>query len=103
MSLNTVVLATSAYTSVLHGRFDQMAETAYLMMKREFEYEVNMLIISNTRLRIIILMLFRYSQFVSVRWSFMIALFCFLGMITSRILIEFDLIGEEENNGTKRT
>lgn len=41
LSLNTIVMATSAYTSVLHGRFDTMAETAYLMIKREFEYEVS--------------------------------------------------------------
>jgi hypothetical protein len=41
LSLNTIVLATSAHTAVLHGRFDQMAETAYLMMKREFEYEAS--------------------------------------------------------------
>lgn len=41
LSLNTIILATSAYTSILHGRFDQLAETAYLMMKREFEYEAS--------------------------------------------------------------
>ena len=41
LSLNTIVMATSAHTSVLHGRFDAMAETAYLMIKREFEYEVS--------------------------------------------------------------
>mmetsp|Transcript_18501 Transcript_18501/g.34015 ORF Transcript_18501/g.34015 Transcript_18501/m.34015 type:complete len:317 (+) Transcript_18501:61-1011(+) len=69
LSLNTIVIATSAHTSVLHGRFDQMAETAYMLMKREFEYE-----------------------FVSVRWSFLISMFCFLGMVTSRVLIEFGLL-----------
>jgi len=69
LSLNTIVTATAAYTSILHGRFDQMAETAYMMISREFEYE-----------------------FISVRWSFLTSMFCFLGMVTSRVLIEFGLL-----------
>lgn len=40
LSLNTIATATIAVTAVLHGRFDQMAETAYMMMRREFEYEL---------------------------------------------------------------
>lgn len=59
LSLNTIITATGAHTAVLHGRFNQMAETAYMMMKTEFEYE-----------------------FVMVRWSFLVAIFCFLGMVT---------------------
>ncbi|KAL3789451.1 hypothetical protein ACHAWO_002780 [Cyclotella atomus] len=79
LSLNTIILATSAYTSILHGRFDQLAETAYLMMKREFEYEA------------------------TVRWSFLTSMFCFLGMITSRVLIEFDLLKvDASKSSTKR-
>lgn len=69
LSLNTIMTSTSAYTSVLHGRFDPKAETAYLLLKREFEYE-----------------------FISCRWSFLTSMFCFLGMIMSRILIEFELL-----------
>jgi len=69
LSLNTVVTATVAHTSVLHGRFDQVAETAYMMMKREFMYE-----------------------FVMTRWSFLSSMFCFLGMVLSRLMIEFDLL-----------
>ena len=59
LSLNTIILATVAHTSVLHGRFDPMAETAYMMMKREFEYEVGgqiknfIFITTNTTLLII--------------------------------------------------
>lgn len=71
LSLNTVVTATSAHTSVLHGRFDPMAETAYMLMRTEFLYE-----------------------FVSVRWSFLMSIFCFLGMVASRVLIEFGLLKE---------
>lgn len=77
LSLNTIMTATSAYTSILHGRFDPMAETAYLLLKREFEYE-----------------------FVSCRWSFLASTFCFLGIVTSRMLIEFDLL--KDSDGKKR-
>ena len=42
-------------------------------------------------------------QFVAVRWSFLTSMFCFLGMITSRLLIEFDLLKEEAcSSKTKR-
>lgn len=40
LSLNTIATATIAHTAVLHGRFDKMAETAYVMMRREFGYEL---------------------------------------------------------------
>ena len=33
LSLNTIVTATVAHTSILHGRFNEMAETAYMLMK----------------------------------------------------------------------
>lgn len=52
-----------------------MAETAYMLMKREFDYE-----------------------FVTVRWSFLTSIFCFLGMVTSRILIEYGLLKECDEN-----
>ena len=68
LSLNTIVTATVAHTSILHGRFNELAETAYMLMKREFEFE-----------------------FVSVRWSFLSSIFMFLGMVSSRMLIEFGL------------
>ena len=37
-----------------------------------------------------------------VRWSFLTSLFCFLGMVTSRILIEFGLLKEDHDKGTKK-
>ena len=40
LSLNTIASATVAHVAVLHGRFDKFAETAYAMMRREFEYEL---------------------------------------------------------------
>ncbi|KAL7511130.1 hypothetical protein ACHAXN_008186, partial [Cyclotella atomus] len=101
LSLNTIILATSAYTSILHGRFDQLAETAYLMMKREFEYEASYICIDcrishNTILTCSFL-------FIAVRWSFLTSMFCFLGMITSRVLIEFDLLKvDASKSSTKR-
>eukprot|EP00574_Skeletonema_japonicum_P010123 CAMPEP_0201724568 /NCGR_PEP_ID=MMETSP0593-20130828/8287_1 /ASSEMBLY_ACC=CAM_ASM_000672 /TAXON_ID=267983 /ORGANISM="Skeletonema japonicum, Strain CCMP2506" /LENGTH=292 /DNA_ID=CAMNT_0048215857 /DNA_START=152 /DNA_END=1030 /DNA_ORIENTATION=- len=76
LSLNTIATATVAHTAVLHGRFDKMAETAYMLMRREFGYE-----------------------FITVRWSFLCSLFCFLGMIASRLLIEFDLLKKGINDG----
>ncbi|KAL7530589.1 hypothetical protein ACHAWF_003440, partial [Thalassiosira exigua] len=80
LSINTIALATSAHTSIIHGRFDPMAETAYMLMKKEFEYE-----------------------FVSVRWSFLTSMFCFLGMVTSRMLIEFDLLKEMDDSTKDRS
>jgi len=75
LSLNTIATATVAVTHIYHGRFNKMAETAYLMMRREFAYE-----------------------FITVRWSFLCSLFCFLGMVASRLLIEFDLLEKGSND-----
>ena len=35
---------------------------------------------------------------ITVRWSFLCSLFCFLGMITSRMMIEFDLLKRNGDN-----
>lgn len=35
---------------------------------------------------------------ITVRWSFLCSLFCFLGMIASRMLIEFDLLKTNNND-----
>lgn len=69
LSVNTIISATVAHISILHGQFDPMADTAYMLMKREFEYE-----------------------FVSTRWSFFVSLFAFLVAVTMRLLLEFDLL-----------
>jgi len=39
---------------------------------------------------------------VTVRWSFLCSLFCFLGMIASRLLIEFDLLKKDTNGGDSK-
>lgn len=65
LSLNTVITCTVVSTTILHGRFDPMAETPYLLLKREFEYE-----------------------FVAVRWSMLVCLLLFLVMVTLRVLLE---------------
>ena len=40
---------------------------------------------------------------VTVRWSFLCSLFCFLGMIASRMFIEFDLLSKQDHgNETKQ-
>jgi hypothetical protein len=67
LSLDVIATATMASTSILHGRFNQIAENAYQLMVREFEYD-----------------------FVTTRWSFLVSLFCFLGVVTSRLMLEFD-------------
>lgn len=72
LSFNTIFTATVACTAVLHGRFDPMAETAYGLLRREFDYE-----------------------FTTVRWSFLMSLFSFLGAVTARMLIEFDLLSKD--------
>ncbi|KAL3787538.1 hypothetical protein HJC23_013747 [Cyclotella cryptica] len=79
LSLQTTAIATMAHTSVLHGKFDQLAESAYLLLKREFEME-----------------------FVVCRWSFITSLLCFLGMVTSRLLIEFELLKVDSNSQSGR-
>jgi len=38
-SMIILVISTVAYSSVLHARFDPVAETAYLLLKREFLFE----------------------------------------------------------------
>jgi len=71
-SMSTVVVSTAADVTVLHGGFNPMAYSAYELMKREFEFE-----------------------YVSVRWSFLMSLFSFLGGVTSRAVLEFGLLQAE--------
>lgn len=60
---------------MLHGRFDPMAETAYLMLRREFDFE-----------------------FTLTRWAFIMALLFFLSGIIVRAIIEFDLLKRAHRN-----
>jgi hypothetical protein len=77
-SLATIVVSTAAVVTVLHGQFDPMAETAYMLLKREFEFE-----------------------YLTCRWSFLVALFSFLVGVTSRAVIEFDMLNESKRSSLK--
>ena len=79
LSLNVVITCTIASITILHGRFDSMAETPYLLLKREFEYE-----------------------FVSSRWSFAVSLLLFIFIITVRVLLEFDLLKDPSRTDTAK-
>ena len=68
LSLSTVVISTAALTKHIHGRYDPIAETGYLLLRREFDYE-----------------------FVTSRWSFITSLLSFIIGVTCRILVEFEL------------
>uniref|UniRef100_A0A7S1UYJ7 Uncharacterized protein n=1 Tax=Grammatophora oceanica TaxID=210454 RepID=A0A7S1UYJ7_9STRA len=72
LSLNAIVTATAAGTTLLLGSHNGMATSAYVFMKREFHYE-----------------------FVTTRWSFLVSLLSFIGGITTRALLEFDLLKKE--------
>lgn len=73
LAMNTVIISSVATVSMLHGRFDPKAETAYMMLRREFDYE-----------------------FVLTRWSFIVALLCFLLGVTTRVILEYGLIAREK-------
>jgi len=69
LSIAAVVIATAATVTILHGGFDPTAQSAYSLLKREFEFE-----------------------FVSTRLGFLVSLVSFLSGVTCRILYEFDLL-----------
>jgi hypothetical protein len=79
LALNAVITSTIATTSILHGGFDPMAETAYLLLKREFEY-----------------------HFVSVRWSMTVALLLFVDIVAARLILEFDMLRHRDRRDTAR-
>ena len=81
LSINTIATCTTACTSVLHRGINPVAESPYRFLTNEFHYE-----------------------FIMTRWSFLVSIFCFLGMLTSRLLIEFGLLEYNggENDRTKR-
>jgi hypothetical protein len=68
LSMNVIVLSSSALVRILTANFDPFAENAYEMLFREFHYE-----------------------FVSVRWSFNVSMYGFLIAVTLKILYEFEL------------
>jgi hypothetical protein len=72
-------MSTIATTSILHGEFDPMAETAYLLLKREFEYE-----------------------FVSIRWSMIVGLLLFIDIVALRLILEFDMLNRLDRRNTAK-
>jgi len=75
LSMNVLILSTSALIRSLAENFDSYAETGYELLFREFHFE-----------------------FVCVRWSFMTSLFGFLLAVTARILYEFELFHVTSSN-----
>jgi len=69
LALSTIIISTSATITMLHGRYDPRAETAYQLLRREFDYEFSV-----------------------TRWSFLVALLCFILGVTNRVILEFDLL-----------
>ena len=73
LAFSTVIISTSATVAMLHGRFDPRAESAYALLRREFDFEFTM-----------------------TRWMFLVALFLFIGGITNRVIMEFDLLDKDK-------
>jgi hypothetical protein len=73
LSTNTVMISTAALISSLHGNYDPIAESGYMLLKRSFEYE-----------------------FVMTRWSYLVSLLAFIVAVTNRILFEFQLFTSSE-------
>jgi hypothetical protein len=76
LSLSTIVVATAAIVTVLHGLDNNvMAETAYLLLRRELDFE-----------------------FISCRWAYLMSLLTFLVGVTGRVLLEFNLLTEKRQS-----
>jgi hypothetical protein len=69
LSMNVVVTATAAASTIMFGTENAMATSAFELMKREYEFEFQM-----------------------TRWSFFAGMFAFLGCVAARALIEFELL-----------
>lgn len=77
LSLNANIICTMASTKILHSQFDPMAETSYLLLKREFTFE-----------------------FVSVKWSMAVSLLLFIAIVTVRLFLELDLTKDVKRRDT---
>jgi len=69
LSLSAIVTATAAGVMVLHGDFDPLATSAYSLLSREFAFE-----------------------FMTVRLSYLVSLLSFIVGVTSRALLEYNLL-----------
>ena len=72
LSLCTIVFSTAAGVTILHGNFNPLAESAYVLLMREFEFE-----------------------FTTARLSYLLSLLGFILGVTSRVLVEFNLTDAE--------
>ena len=69
LSLNVVITATAAGTTLLLDKYDSVAISAFEFLKGKMYYEM-----------------------LTTRWSFFISLLSFIGAITARAFVEFDLL-----------
>ena len=69
LSLTTVIISTSASITLLQGRHDPLAVTAYELLRREFDYE-----------------------FCVTIYCFLNSLLCFVCCVTCKVILEFDLL-----------
>ncbi|CAB9525349.1 expressed unknown protein [Seminavis robusta] len=79
LSLNCVITCTVASAGILHGNFNPMAETATEFLLREFEYE-----------------------FVALNWSMLVTLLMFIVLVTTRMLLEFNLLSDPNRSQTAK-
>jgi hypothetical protein len=78
LTMITVVVSTAANVSILRGRFDPLAESAYYLLKREFELE-----------------------FVTARVTFLLGCFSFLVGVSNRIVLEYELLRKDKRDVLK--
>lgn len=72
LALSTIIISTSATITMLHGRFDARAETAYELLRREFDFEFSI-----------------------TRWTYLVALISFIAGVNNRVILEFNLLGKD--------
>lgn len=77
LSLNASIICTMASTKILHSQFDPLAETSWLLLKREFAFE-----------------------FVNVKWSMAVSLLLFIAIVTIRLVLELDMVSDPRRRDT---
>lgn len=75
LALSTIIISTGTEISIIHGGFDPMAQSAYQLLRRDFDYEFSV-----------------------TRWSFLVSLLMFLSGMTIRIVLQFNLLKKERRN-----
>jgi hypothetical protein len=75
LSFHIVAISTLVNYSLLRGEFNSRAPSAYIMLRREFDYE-----------------------FVVTRWCLIVALLCFITGAATRTILEFDLLTKRRRN-----